>query len=452
MKTGFFERLTRSNEIPKSSLPKSSPNSISQFKPNTGNSKHRRVRSEIVPNIAETTSKTPFSKTDTLNTTIWCREIFIIQDGITDKSEFSKGFKYKFNNCGSLRRQNQSHELSHLFRTCSKSWNTRKKFISIFTVDGKILKSMAELDTKSFVLVVGSSYNFIGFGSLCVTEKNILEAIGWNFVKKDSEVFITCPRKKGILLRDNMYNNTKSLLLKFRAKSQLGTQVIERQKKGLTSHFDRYRYFNSIKEKLGETSVKLDKCIPKMEHSNMKKLMERYELSESDVHKIYAQYKTLLIMSVAQNPTHDFRNGIKNNTLIEYLRKGEVKEDGMIEKLILIIDVDGKGYLSWEEFLKAMSVIYFGSLSQQIDMLFKMYDSDLSGTLNFEEISNLCRKQLESGKDDKIAEYLAESFAKVIFSLANIPISECLAVEELKQILSDKEQHSIIRMFCNFQN
>lgn len=451
MKTGIYNRLTRSNEIPKSNFPQSLRNSNSQFNPSTSNFKHRRVRSEITPNIVETNSKAPFCKTDYLNTTIWCREIFIIQDGITEKSEFSKGFKYKFNNCGSLRRENQSNELAHLFRACSKYWNTRKKFISIFTVEGKLLKSMAELDPKSSVLVVGSSYNFLGFGSLYVSEKNILEAIGWNFVKKDSEVFITCPRKKGILLHDNLYINTKNLLLKFRAKSQLGTQAVEK-KREVSSHFDRYRYFNSIKEKLGETSVKLDKCVPKMQHSNMKKLMEKYELCESDIHKIYAQYKTLLIMSVAQNPTHDFKNGIKNNTLIEYLRKGEVKEDGMIEKLISIIDIDQKGYLSWEEFLKAMSVIYFGSLPQQIDMLFKMYDSDLSGTLSFKEISNLCRRQLESGKDDKIAEYLADSFAKIIFTLANIPVSECLAAEELKRVLSDKEQHSIIRMFCNFQN
>lgn len=451
MKTNFYQRLSRSNEIPKHQLPESLLNSCSQIKPNTASSKHRRVKSDITSNLTDQNTKVPICKTDYLNNTIWCREIFIIQDGITEKSQLSQGFKYKFNNFGYLRRESQTQELSLLFRACSKHWNTRKKFISIFTVEGRMLKSMAELDSSCSVLVVGTSYNFIGFGGLCTSEKEILEAVGWNFIKKDSEIFITCPRKKGILLQDNYDKKAKNILLKFRAKSQIGTQVVEK-KREVSSNFDRYKYFNSVKEKLGETSVKLDKCIPKMQHSYMKKLIDKYELSESDIHKIYAQYKTLLIMSVAQNPNHDFRSGIKNSTLIECLRKGESKAPGMIEKLISIIDIDGKGYLCWEEFLKAMSVIYFGSLPQQIDMLFKMYDADLSGTLSFDEICELCKRQLESGKDDKIAEYLSDSFAKVIFSLANVPITESLAAEELKKILSDKEQHSIIRMFCNFKN
>ena len=373
----------------------------------------------------------------------------MIQDGIQDKTQFSQGFKYKLINFGSLRRDSQYSELHLLFKACQKKWNTRKKFISIFSVKGKLLKSIAELEPKSNVLVVGSSYNFLGFGGVFITEQEILEATGYNFIQKDTEGYTTCPRKKGQLKCENIDEKAKSFLLKFRAKSNLSHST--REKKTIkNSRFDRHRYFNSIKEKLGETSVKLDKSLPKLHHRTLKKLMEKYELSESDLHKIYAQYKTLLIMSVAQDPSHDFKAGIKNSTLIECLRKGEAKEDGLMEKLIENIDIDCKGYLNWEEFLKAMSVIQFGSLSQQIDMLFRMYDTDFSGTLSFDEIRELCKRQLQTGKDDPIASYLSESFASIIFSMACVPVTESLAADELKRILSDKEQHSIIRMFCNF--
>jgi Ca2+-binding EF-hand superfamily protein len=372
----------------------------------------------------------------------------VIEDGIIERSDFSRGFKYKLINFGGLKREAQYSELPLLFKTAAQKWKSRKKFISIFNVQGKLLKSIAELEPKSNVLVVGTSYTFHGFGGLFVTEKEILEAIGCTFIQKDTQEFTTCPRKKGQLVLEPE-SKEKSFLLKIRAKSNLAGKEKKTMK---ISRLDKYRYFNSIKEKLGETSVKLDKSLPKLHHSTLKKLMEKYELSESDLHKIYAQYKTLLIMSVAQHPSHDFKAGIRNSTLIECLRKGEAKEDGLMEKLIFNIDIDRKGFLTWEEFLKAMSVIQFGSLSMQIDMMFKMYDSDLSGTLSFQEIRELCQRQLQTSRDDSIAEYLAESFAGIIFSLACVPVTECLAAEELKRILSDKEQHSIIKMFCNFQN
>ena len=66
-----------------------------------------------------------------------------------------------------------------------------------------------------------------------------------------------------------------------------------------------------------------------------------------------------------------------------------------------------------------MTVISFGSLNHQIDMLFKIYDYNLSGTLSFDEIQEMCKRQLQSGKDDQISNYLSECFANIIFKDPN---------------------------------
>lgn len=408
---------------------------------------HVRAKSEIETSKSKPITKiTPMRQKNYLDSTMWYREIFIIRDGISNPDELLEGFKYKFIHNGIIKRQNQQQELQSLFDLCNKRWKSVQKFISIFTIDGKILKSFAELSSNSKVAVVGASFIFCGMKIQKMSEKEIFEFIEERFVKKNTEVFVTSLKKKPVL---EDLEGGKSFLLKFRAKSSVNKVM---KTEGKNAVVNRYKFMSFVKERLGETSAKLDRSLPKLQHKTLKKLMEKYELSESDLHKIYAQYKTLLIMSVAQNPNHDFRNGIINDTLIQCLRKGEVKEEGLIEKLISTIDIDRKGCLSWEEFLKAMSVIHFGSLSQQIDMLFRMYDTDLSGSLSFPEIQELCKRQLKTSKDDTIAMYLAESFAKIIFSLACVPITETLSPEELKRVLQNKDQQSIIRMFCNFQN
>ena len=319
----------------------------------------------------------------------------------------------------------------------------------MFTINGKLLKSLAEIDSQAKLVVVGHSFQFIGFSKANLLYSEVLEIIEEAFILKDSEIFITSPRKKGILPQENLMDQKKSFLLKFKEKSGT-TKIIKSVKKHPAYKGDKFKYMKVLKEKLGETSARLDRSLPKLEHKTMKHLMDKYELSQSILYKIHAQYKTLLLMSVAQNPLHNPKLGINNSTLIQSLRKGDPKEDGLVEKLIYTIDNDSKGYLSWEEFLQAMSVIYFGSVSQQIDMIFKMYDSDLSGTLSYDEIKELCKQQLKTSKEDYIANYLSESFAKIIFHLACVPIDKALSAEELKKILKDKDQSSIIQLFCTF--
>lgn len=412
-----------------------------------------REKSELSQTIIVQNSRVGSSsgkKPNYLDCNLWYREIYVIRDGISTQKEILEGFKYKFFCFGNISRQTQIKELNHLFDICNRKWNSNKKFICLFSTDGKVLKSLAEINSKAKFVLIGQSFQFIGFIGLQISEKYIQDVIEKAFIIKDSESLIKSPRKKGLISQTVTEFQNKSFFMKFRQKSETNklTKV-----KNTTEYIirDRFKYMTHLKEKLGETSVKLDRSLPKINLKTLKQLMEKYEITESSIYKIYAQYKTLLIMSVAQHPNHNTKQGVNTDTLIQCLRKGDSKQDGLIEKLIQTIDSDGKGYLGWENFLKAMCVIQFGSLSQQIDMIFKMYDENLSGSLSYDEIKRLCQLKLKTTKEDNITSYLSECFAKIIFKLACVPINETISPQELKKLIQDKNDSSIIQMLCNFE-
>ena len=99
-----------------------------------------------------------------------------------------------------------------------------------------------------------------------------------------------------------------------------------------------------------------------------------------------------------------------------------------------------------------MSVINYGNITQQIDMIYKMYDFDCSGTLEYNEIKELCKKQLGDSKNPAITEYLSVTFAKILFEIAGVPVTHALSAEQIKSLLQGKEQQTIIQMLCNFNH
>ena len=47
------------------------------------------------------------------------------------------------------------------------------------------------------------------------------------------------------------------------------------------------------------------------------------------------------------------------------------------------------GYIDWEEFLVALSILKSGKEDEKIEFFFTMYDEDHSGGLSFEEIKEV---------------------------------------------------------------
>lgn len=89
---------------------------------------------------------------------------------------------------------------------------------------------------------------------------------------------------------------------------------------------DRSKLIQSLKVRLSETLVKIDKLLPMLEKDNLKHVMEKFGLTESETYGAYARYKILVLISVAQQPEHNMLNGLLKGTFIEGV-KGNANQD-----------------------------------------------------------------------------------------------------------------------------
>ena len=92
--------------------------------------------------------------------------------------------------------------------------------------------------------------------------------------------------------------------------------------------------------------------------------------------------------------------------------------------------------LPFEAFLKLVVQFNTKNVSQKIDRFFRLIDTDCSGTLDYEEILDLCRRNLctyqDSNKvqeDEKFYEELAKAFASSIFKCIEAGEDEELSVD-----------------------
>lgn len=97
-----------------------------------------------------------------------------------------------------------------------------------------------------------------------------------------------------------------------------------------------------------------------------------------------------------------------------------------------------------------MSILTNGNQGEQIDMFFSVYDTDGNGSLSFGEIKDLCRLQLYFAQADGIIDYLAESFASLIFDMAGLKYDQEITAGKLKSVIEATPDKFIVEMFCSF--
>lgn len=97
-----------------------------------------------------------------------------------------------------------------------------------------------------------------------------------------------------------------------------------------------------------------------------------------------------------------------------------------------------------------MSILSCGNFEKQIDMFFQVYDIDNNGELDYDEVRKLCKLQLHFASNDYIVEYLAETFAKLLFDMAGVEKEQSISIDQLKKTLAEHNERSLIEMFCSF--
>lgn len=181
----------------------------------------------------------------------------------------------------------------------------------------------------------------------------------------------------------------------------------------------------------------------------MSNLRKKCKFCESDIHKLYAKYKTLLHLSIAKNPAHSIKDGISKEMFVESY-SGTPELNFVLARIFDCIDQDCNGAIVWDEYLAAMDVMFNGTYEQKIDLLFTVYDTDGNGNLDFEEIKNVCKLQLQNSDADNVIEELSHSFATLIFNVTETQYDKEIPAVKIKEGLTRQKDKSLIEMFCSF--
>ncbi|XP_046745897.1 dual oxidase 1-like [Diprion similis] len=75
-------------------------------------------------------------------------------------------------------------------------------------------------------------------------------------------------------------------------------------------------------------------------------------------------------------------------------------ESNFVKKMFELIDKDDNEFISFREFLDLMVVFYKGSAEEKMELMFKMYDINATGSLSRDDFANLLRSLVETYKVD----------------------------------------------------
>ena len=126
--------------------------------------------------------------------------------------------------------------------------------------------------------------------------------------------------------------------------------------------------------------------------------------SRRQIIEFYTLYKTLTKLTVIQSNGDMskprgvnlklFREGMLFNIKIIIIHtKGipqlSLENKELVKKIFKKADTSHTGYLSWDEFLESMKIIFTDSLELTIELFFDIIDSDGNGFLDYDEVREI---------------------------------------------------------------
>lgn len=134
------------------------------------------------------------------------------------------------------------------------------------------------------------------------------------------------------------------------------------------------------------------------------------------------------------------KKGVDFKTFHQGVSQMSSESEDLAKKIFSTINERNNDYLSWEEFLKGMITIKSDSISDKIDMFFKIIDTDGNGLLSYAEVLEISLMSLKRNikGDDKSSEEviieLARYFADLIFKLVNVDKDDEIPLPRIKEV------------------
>ncbi|EAS00267.1 EF hand protein (macronuclear) [Tetrahymena thermophila SB210] len=182
--------------------------------------------------------------------------------------------------------------------------------------------------------------------------------------------------------------------------------------------------------------------------SNIGKILQEHELSESDLNSVYILYRSILNI---QSQIISTENVIKEDDIMLQLDKFDhltLENKALVESLCNYQDI-----IKWENFVKMLKNISNLDDQQKIDMFVQVFDSDNSGTLSIDEISHFSKLTMEllinEEKYPGFTQLLQDYFTKLLFTSLREEGKSEIPMEKIKKAIIEKNENcDILCFFC----
>ena len=358
------------------------------------------------------------------------RRILVYNNEYNSTPDKSNCFLHKFTNSEISTRLSRHIELDIFYEICQRNFQSSEKYKYLYTSNGKRIVDFNRIEDSDQYLVVRQEV--------------------WSDIQKSSLINLKNKRQKSSEIRTN---RSKQNLLGDSFLTKLNEST-DSKVKGSTLKFlkktNKEKLMLDLKLKLGEAAVLVDSKLPKLNDLGIKFLSKKYNFKESTLQGLYARFKLLVMLSFSTKPNHDIQKGIEKSVFIESFVRASDSSKLILEKICAAIELNSNDCIDLNEYLQAMSILTNGNQGEQIDMFFSVYDTDGNGSLSFGEIKDLCRLQLYFAQSDGIIDYLAESFASLIFDMAGLKYDQEITAGKLKSVIEATPDKFIVEMFCSF--
>ena len=131
----------------------------------------------------------------------------------------------------------------------------------------------------------------------------------------------------------------------------------------------------------------------------------------------------------------------------EFAEALSLKKDSIfVEQMFALCDTDGNGFISFREFADMTVIFAKGSPDQKLELMFRMYDVDNSGTLEKHEFRKMLKSMMELVNASVTSEQL-DQLVDSLFTSAGFQNKEVLTVDDFKVLMRDhKEELSNARL------
>lgn len=215
----------------------------------------------------------------------------------------------------------------------------------------------------------------------------------------------------------------------------------------LVLEFDSEAFQNKFLNKLEQLLVSQNKGLEKF-HSYKEEMLASAETKERRQKRLENFFREAYAITFGLKPGEKRKLEEASNDVIMVMRTslskrefagalGMKADDIFVRRMFNIVDKDGDGQISFQEFLDTVVLFSKGSTDDKLRIIFDMCDNDRNGVIDKAELSDMLRSLVDIAKTDKLGDEEVEELIEGMFNSSGTNSTGSLTYDDFKLMMKE---------------